>query len=175
MSDIVQVLRKQVFPETGIRVFTVLDGASVPDLVPKLFEFQPEYFCLYLGELAPDMAEVAPYLVYLQTNSPFAEWVIERAWGKHWGILVHSYSDLRSLRRHFRKFLTVHDNGGKPLLFRYYDPRVLRVYLPSCNAEELQTFFGPIETFVVEDEDPTSILKFSLEEGRLKQTKGSSS
>jgi hypothetical protein len=30
------------------------------------------------------------------------------------------------------------------LLFRYYDPRVLRVYLPSCRPSELETVFGPV-------------------------------
>ena len=51
---------------------------------------------------------------------------------------------LEELRRHFRKFLKVEDPKGKSLIFRYYDPRVLRVYLPTCNAMELQTVFGPV-------------------------------
>ncbi len=31
-----------------------------------------------------------------------------------------------------------------PLVFRYYDPRVLRVYLPTCSPAEFARFFGPI-------------------------------
>jgi len=46
------------------------------------------------------------------------------------------------MRQHFRRFITVHDESGKPLLFRYYDPRVLRTFLPTCNAKELAEIFG---------------------------------
>ena len=44
--------------------------------------------------------------------------------------------------------------------FRYYDPRVLRVYLPTCNARELQTVFGPVLRYLVEDEKPTGLWTF---------------
>jgi hypothetical protein len=171
MDTMVQALKRQIFPETDVNVFVVLDGASVPDLVPKLFELQPEHFCLYLGELAPDMAEVAPYLIHLQSDSHFANWLIQEGWGGHWGIFVHSNSDLRALRHHFRIFLTVHDNNGKPLLFRYYDPRVLRVYLPTCNSEELGEVFGPVETYLLEDENPNTLLRYRFVSGALEQQK----
>ena len=67
-------------------------------------------------------------------------------------MIVLAPADLRTMRNHFRKLLTVYDPNGKPLLFRYYDPRVLRVYLPTCNAEELATIFGPINSYLLEDE-----------------------
>ena len=54
-----------------------------------------------------------------------------------------------------RIFLTVMTEKKKKLLFRYYDPRVLRPYLPSCTPAELQTFFGPIDQYVIEGEDPS--------------------
>lgn len=171
MDSVVQDLRQQVFPGTDVNVFVVLDGASVPDLVMKLFELQPEHCCLYLGDLAPDMAEVAPYLVQLQSDLPFADWLFQDGWGKHWGIFVHSQSDLRSLRRHFRNFLTVHDSAGKPLLFRYYDPRVLRVYLPTCNSEELGKMFGPVEAYLLEDQTPNTLLRYRFVSGALEQQK----
>lgn len=55
------------------------------------------------------------------------------------------------LRRHFRRFLRVTDEQGQPLMFRYYDPRVLRVYLPTCTAEELALVFGPVSAYLIED------------------------
>jgi hypothetical protein len=36
------------------------------------------------------------------------------------------------------------------MLFRFYDPRVLRVYLPTCWPGELTRMFGPVESFVME-------------------------
>ena len=168
MEDLRQALRRQVFSETGMNVYTVLDGASVPDLVPRLYQLEPEHACLYSGELAPDMAEVAPYLVQLQPRTEFSDWVLEQGWGHHWGILAHSYSGLKAVRHHFRGFLKVHDNKGQPLLFRYYDPRVMRDYLPTCNAEELEKIFGPVETYLVEGENMNVLLRFQQAAGSLK-------
>lgn len=55
------------------------------------------------------------------------------------------------LRRHFRQFTRVEfeDSGGF-VLFRFFDPGVLPVYLDSCNEQELTTFFGPVRSFIIE-------------------------
>lgn len=37
------------------------------------------------------------------------------------------------------------------MLFRFYDPRVLRLYLPTCTSTELEQVFGPVGTFFTED------------------------
>jgi len=167
----VRPLEKELFGDDESSAFAVLDGASVPDLPELLHEFQPGHECLYRGELKPDMAEVAPYLIRLEKGSPFTEEVLSRGWGQHWGIFALTAIDLAGLRRHLRKFLIVHDSDGKPLYFRYYDPRVLRVYLPTCNAEELKTVFGPVSSYVVEDEDPASLLRFRFDGVQLQTDK----
>lgn len=167
MSDRSDALREKLYGEEGSAVFAILDGASVPGLLKQLAEQQPEHVCLYRGELEPDMAEVAPYLVKLEHDAPFTEWVLDRGWGNHWGVFADSGADLDTLRRHFRRFLTVHDENGKPLLFRYYDPRVLRTYLPTCNVEELNTMFGPVQAYVVEDEGGAAMLRFRVKNGSL--------
>jgi hypothetical protein len=53
------------------------------------------------------------------------------------------------------------------MVFRYYDPRVLRAYLPTCSIGELRTVFGPIECFWMEDKSPGTALEFRLDQGRL--------
>jgi hypothetical protein len=58
---------------------------------------------------------------------------------------------LQQVRAHLRQFLLVQDERGNQQYFRFYDPRVLRVYLPTCDAAETQQFFGPIDRFIVED------------------------
>src|SRR5882672_5907963 len=96
-----------LFSKDETPVFAVLDGASIPDLVKSLYEHEPEYCCLYRGELQPDMASVAPYLVRLESGSEFSEWLLREGWGAHWGIFVGSTANLRTLRDHFREFQTV--------------------------------------------------------------------
>jgi hypothetical protein len=164
-------ITQRLFADETLSVFAILDGASVPGLLPRLHQDQPECVCLYRGELAPDLAACAPYLVHLQIETAFTEWITREGWGKHWGVFALSSSDLRVLRHHFRTLVTVYDPDAKPVLFRYYDPRVLRTYLPTCNREELGTFFGPVNSYVLEDEDGKGGLKFQIASEALKRYK----
>jgi hypothetical protein len=150
-------------------LYAVLDGASVPNLPQELYQHEPDFLCLYRGALDPDLAETAPYLVRLEPGTPFTEWVLNEGWGNHWGIFLTASCEMRDLRSHFRKFLIVYDAAGKPLYFRYYDPRVMRAFLPTCNATELQTVIGPIESYFVESEDSAKCLRFRRDENGLVQ------
>jgi hypothetical protein len=160
-----------LFEEDDSKVFCILDGASIPDLLDHLYSGDREFECLYRGELQPDLAEAAPYLVALPRSSDLTRWILERGWGGHWGIFVRSSENLGTLRRHFRRFLMVHDSNAKPLYFRFYDPRVLRVYLPTCNSAELTAIFGPIDAFIIEDEDGKAVLNFRNNSGVLALSK----
>jgi hypothetical protein len=171
MENIGQSVNKKLFADDTRSVYAVLDGASIPELLGRLRQYQPEYICLYRGELPQDMAQVAPYLVHLQIDTDFTGWVTDEGWGKHWGIFALSRLDFSVLRQHFRNFLTVYDPDFKPLLFRYYDPRVLRTYLPTCNSEELATVFGPVDSYLLEDEHGESMLSFQAISGRLNTKK----
>ncbi len=167
IEEVVQAVGQNLFADEGMNVFAVLDGASVPGLLPKLDGEKPPYECLYRGELAPDLAEAAPYLAQLEQQSEFTKWVTGHGWGKHWGIFAVTAADLRAMRQHFRRFLTVHDSKGQPLLFRYYDPRVMRSYLPTCNAEELTAFFGPVVSYLLEAQTPDTLFQFRMDSGKL--------
>ena len=106
----------------------------------------------------------------LDRKSAFTDWVIGKGWDNHWGLFVVSRADLRAMRRHLRKFLTVHDSAGKPMLFRYYDPRVLRVFLPTCAPGELGPLFGPALCFVMESEEPNELPRFQVRGRSADQT-----
>lgn len=166
-----QALSTHLFPEDGeLQTYAVLDGASVPDLLDQLYgDEPPEFVCLYRGELEPDLAEVAPYLVQLKAGSPFTEWLLGNCWGNHWGIFAASTEDIDVIRRHFRNFLMVKDPEGKQLYFRYYDPRVLRIYLPTCNPDEVQSIFGPVHAYLMESEFQSDALQFAFNDGDLRK------
>lgn len=150
------------------RIYAVLDGASIPDLTEKLSELRPEHVCLYRGELKTDIAEVAPYLVRMVQGTEFADWVLNEGWGNHWGIFAQSRYSLAEVRKHLRSFLTVYTEEGKPMLFRFYDPRVLCDFLPTCTDEELKIFFGMILNFAIEGENKQILLNYYLPNGELK-------
>jgi hypothetical protein len=143
-------------------LYAVLDGASLTDLPALLSEHRVLNVCLLPGALDPELAQAAPYLAQVPAQSAFSELFLMQGLGNHWGILATSSADLRTLRMHLRKFLTVWDPEGKPLYFRYYDPRVLRLYLPTCNAEELRSLFGPVAAYYAEGESPDTVLRFTL-------------
>jgi hypothetical protein len=161
----------QLLFKENSRVYAALDGASVPDLPMILYKMNPEHICLYRGDLEPDIAEVAPYLIRMVSGTDFTNWVLTEGWGKHWGIFAQTRYSLTEMRKHFRSFLTVHDETGNPMLFRYYDPRVLRTFLPTCNGAELTAFFGNVTNYILEDEDSQNLLNYSLQNGELKKMK----
>jgi len=163
-----QTLSQHLFAVPETMVYALLDGASAPDLLPAFDRWAVETVCLFRGELEPDMALMAPYLAVVQPNTPFAEWLLQEGWGKHWGVFAISKAGFRDLRQHFRSFIKVYGPDGKPLYFRYYDPRVLRAYLPTCNPQEMRTVFGPVLRYIAEDEDPAALLKFWPEGNQVK-------
>src|ERR1044072_7466271 len=168
-EETIESVGRHLFSEQDAKLFAVLDGASVPGLLDKLYSLSPNFCCLFRGELQPDMAEVAPYLVQLEQGTEFTNWLIGQGRGNHWGIFASSEADFRRMRTHFRAFLIVYDETGRPLRFRYYDPRVLRTYLPTCTTEELTTLFGPITSYIAEDANPDALLRFQIQSGALNQ------
>jgi hypothetical protein len=138
--------------------YAVLDAARSKRVLRLVRERSESARILYEGRVAPDIAEVAPYLIPAGRGSGVAEEIIGLGWGDAWGIFCASTAGPDELRRHLRRFLTVRTQKRKNLLFRFYDPRVLRVYLPTCTSSELKTFFGPVDRFVCEGEDARTVL-----------------
>ena len=150
--DTEELLRNDLFADDGENAYAIVDGAACDELLQHLDEHQPEYCCLYAGELEPDVEACAPHLVALSPEHPFTQWLLSELPGKPWGILLRSTAKLRQLRKHFRGFLMVKNEKGENLYFRYYDPRVIRVFLPTCDDEQFRQFFGPVSSYVAESE-----------------------
>jgi hypothetical protein len=155
------------------RVYTyaVLDGASVPDLPQKLFEMGPRHYCLYRGEMTDEIVHVAPYLVHMEIGSGFCNWLLSEYWGKHWGIFAQSPVSPSGMRRHFLSLITVNDDAGNPMLFRFYDPRVLVPYMMTCVIGELEIIFGPVNYYFAESFDTSELVRMHVSDGALVETK----
>jgi hypothetical protein len=149
------------------KVWAVLDGARDKKIYGAVVGTYLINCCLYSGDLPSDTKLTAPYLIELDRDDPFTRYIINKGWGNSWGIFFRSHEDMEKLRRHLRGFLVVKDPQGKRLVFRYYDPRVLRVYLPTCLTQELKTVFGPIDRYVVEGEDPATLMRFEFDRTSL--------
>jgi hypothetical protein len=152
-------------------VFAVLDAARNPRIHPMILECGMRYACLYAGAIPVELAKVAPYVVRLSPTHAATLELLEAGWGDSWGVFACTAADVETVRRHLRRFLRVQREDGRTMIFRYYDPRVLRVYLPTCTASELATFFGPLARFVVEDADASRALAFSQTDGAFGMSK----
>jgi len=161
-------LEARFWPDGDSRdMWMIVDGARDRRVYSTLIGSYMDYSCLYAGELAPALERAAPYLVQLDFQSNYTRRLIEQAWGHSWGVFLRCPERMERIRRHLRQFLRVRDRQGHFLVFRYYDPRVLRIYLPTCNSEELRTVFGPIECFYMEDENPASLWDCRRDGGKL--------
>lgn len=169
MQALQKNLLRELFSTPSLKAYAVLDGASNPALLDHLYgDDAPEFACLYRGELEPDIAECAPYLAYLEAGSAFTDWLTGNGWGLHWGIYAVADCDLKTMRHHLRKLNMVYDpETNRPLLFRYYDPRVLTTFLPTCDTRQVPEFFGPVQAWFAEAEGGTSIQRFARNEQQL--------
>ena len=160
-SDETPAARELLFAGAPSNTYAILDGASIEGLLPRLHDLDRDrYACLLRGALSPDLEEAAPYLVRIEGEDAITTWLLEEGFGNHWGVFARSEAGLRTLHRHLRTFLMVRGPEENFVYFRYYDPRVLRVYLPTCTAEEARMVFGPIEIYLAEARNERRLLAF---------------
>jgi hypothetical protein len=142
-------------------LYALLDAAREPSVLKVILESKEEHQSLYEGPQGSQLAHFAPYLVRVPQKSALLDTLAQQAWSKSWGVFVTCDTPLKELRAHFRHFLTVKLPDGSQVYFRYYDPRVLRLFLPTCLPEETTQFFGPVKHFLMEAEDPATALHFT--------------
>jgi hypothetical protein len=169
------ILHRLLFSDELTQTYIILDGASIPDLLDMIDEYNPLHVCLFRGVEDPGLAKAAPYLVRLEADTPFTGWVLAEGLGKHWGIfaLVPEEIPFVDLRKHFRDMVRASLPDGETVLFRYYDPRVCNVFLPTCDREQLREFFGPVNQYLAEikseEEEPSEFIEYSFEIGVLQK------
>src|SRR5690606_4862627 len=119
------------------------------------------------GIIDPSYRVCAPRLVALEHwGAAGLARSLDQGWGHSWGIFLRTKRNFRTLREHLRELGLARLPGGQVVQFRFYDPRVLRAYLPTCTRDELAQVFGPIQEIVLESEDPTVACRYTLERDR---------
>ena len=172
--EFVGKLKSALWPEDSMRpinMWAVLDGAKDQRIYNLVSRCYLDKCCLFAGELSPELERAAPHLVQISPRDSVSDSLLTLGWGRAWGIFIQSDDSIRTLRRHLRTLLRVKDEAGRYLLFRYYDPRVLRIYLPTCLDLELKSMFGSsITRFCMESEDSDSVISFELDSNDQLQT-----
>src|SRR5262249_25393364 len=107
---LLDVLQEQPEP-----LYAILDAARDPAIYLLVRECQEEKQSLFEGPKGERLAVAAPYLVRLPSGSPMLQILIERGWGKSWGVYLTSLAPFAEVRKHLRRFLTVQKENGKKL------------------------------------------------------------
>jgi pSer/pThr/pTyr-binding forkhead associated (FHA) protein len=131
----------------------VIDAARDDRTLILLQESVEEYRSLYEGLEGDALAHVAPYLVSLPPGSRLLGRLVAEGWGKRWASYLTCDRPFKDVRRHLRRFLMVADADTRErFYFRFYDPGVLRTFIPNATPRQMHEFFGPISAFHLEGE-----------------------
>ena len=147
-------------------LYAILDAARHPLVLARVLQYKEERQSLYEGTKGDKLMAFAPYLVILPKNSDFLETLVKEGWGKSWGVYLTSDRPFAEVRKHLRHFLMV-DLAGEQVYFRFYDPRVLRVFLPTCTPKEAIDFLGPIQRYLLEGDSAEEMKVATADRGRL--------
>jgi len=148
-------------------IYVVLDGARSPSVQAWALSDGAPAWCLYREPIAKELQAVAPYLRRVGRGHAETDNFFQEAWGAAWGVLFSCPAPSKELRRHMRRFLRARTEEGSVLVFRWFDPRVLREFLPTLTRTELKRFFGPITAFAVEADTDGSFHIFRSTEAGL--------
>jgi hypothetical protein len=147
--------------------YAVLDAARDTIVYATLVRGTFGHTCLFEGHQARLLCNVAPYLVPLPLDSPLLAKLAGEWWGRSMGILLTSRARADHLLARLRYLLEVQADDRAPseqsLVFRFYDPRVLRAFLPIGLPRQIAAYFGggDVGAYACEGEDPRTMHVFT--------------
>lgn len=141
-------------------LYCLVDAAAEPELYARLKALGSEVRCLYLkgvhyegAVMSPELAAAAPYLLPVDTGNDRVVALVTEGVGRARQILAASAAPAAQVLAHCSEITRARDEEGGQFHFRYFDPRVLRAYLPTCTREEKALFFGPLDAVWAEQAD----------------------
>lgn len=167
-QNILESLKNLLEQNPPCALFAIIDTAQDSALYGKVKSSPGLKKCLYKSNvhysgthLSKELAAVAPYLISVDLNDPFFIELLLAGWGKNWCIFILSDVHFEIIAEHCSQNLQAQTPDGRILQFRYYDPRILRIYIPTCTDEESKLFFGPLKVFCCHDEKGIDLLHFA--------------
>lgn len=127
--------------------YAVIDLASAPELASIVtgrlgFEARP----LFAQDMPVEVLAVGPWLADLAQVRDLRTAIDCLDGNVPWGYFVHTSVDIVSLRHTLRRFNLVElPNPRRNVLFRYWDPRVMKLFLEIATREQRLLLFEFIE------------------------------
>ena len=128
------------------QAYLLLDRTQIDNLAHRLFEVAPsvQFHSLYQRTAYSALDEVSPVLVPVTPNSPLAHTFTEQ-WSATAGIWLESLTDEKTVVEHVRSLIHARVEGEVTVLFRFYDPRIVALWLADLPAHERAPLMGPIQ------------------------------
>lgn len=139
--------------QTISKSYLLLDGAQIDGLIARLYALEdaPAVHPLYLQTVYEALADVGPMLVLLNPNSELAQ-VFNQQWRLTAGVWLESDAQEDELVEHLRSLIHARIDDSLTVLLRYYDPRIMRLWLGPLKAEERDALLGPISLVRLPDD-----------------------
>jgi len=141
-------------------LYAFVDSARNDEVFKYFLTDNIEYRSLFHGKMDIKFFGVSGFLLECKKDSILLNWLTTETWGNSYSIFFVSKAAFDDVLRHFQKFNRVYLEDDDVVYFRYYDPRVLRVYLPTCNSKEIKTFFGETESFFMDKLNPGIVIEY---------------
>lgn len=128
-----------------MRTYLLLDSIQIPELYARLYQLAQitTVHSLYLSTQYAELASIGPVLVAVEPGSALAQTFHEQ-WQEKAGIWLESDAAETTLVAHLRSLIHVGLEGGVCAFFRYYDPRITRLWLEDLSSEKRDRLMGPV-------------------------------
>jgi Domain of unknown function (DUF4123) len=138
----------------GNHLYAIIDCAADPSIYPMLKNSGVKRACLYKkgvhfpgDAMTEELKANAPFLLEVEPDSSFFTKLMDLGFNKNWFIITCSDKDYDTVYEHCSDNLLAQTEDNTSLLFRWYDARILGVFLSSCTIDEIKSFFGPLLLF----------------------------
>ncbi|UIN21229.1 DUF4123 domain-containing protein [Herbaspirillum frisingense] len=138
---------EQACAERGHGGYLLLDGAQAEGSHLALQAMRVPYASLFEGKREEVLPEIAPLLVALsgldmQRRERLVSWILPLAFSVPCLSWYESPLPLPALAAHLRNFHQVGLSDGQAMMMRWYDTRILPIWLQALDPEQARLFTG---------------------------------
>jgi hypothetical protein len=154
-----------------MNTYLLYDPALNGDYTMLILQQQyPIHRSLFAGTKDEGLDDVAPFI--FQIDGQFGQKIVQRPLIElKASVFVYAAGPLEGVAAHFRPFI-YQKLKGREFYFRFWDARVLIKFLPTCDKEQIRTFFENIDSLtMVEEMAAEEAQHYRHDHGRLLITK----
>ncbi|WP_339650721.1 DUF4123 domain-containing protein [Halopseudomonas pelagia] len=142
--------------------YLLLDGAQIDNLLQRIYELEPapEPHLLYRQTRYAELADVGPVLVRTEPGSALHAH-FHATWAQTAGCELDSSMPEPAIVSHLRSLIHIRTDGDVVLLFRYYDPRIMRLWLADLSIPVREQVMGPIDNISFSGFESGSVQRFA--------------